>query len=180
MTDGTSNTVAFAEKLCGQNGMNYYGSGTTPGTTYRGNMVVIGSAAPNGAYQVNAFNDPKDVINALQVCSRVPAPQTKGAIHPRLPRLAVGVGHDRLLAVQHHPDPQRLERRLQCSTPGKPLTRDWPNGGFSFAASSAHPGGVNAAMADGSVRLHQELDRPEHLVGPRHPQRRRGDQRRSY
>ena len=30
---------------------------------------------------------------------------------------------------------------------------DWPNGGFSYGASSAHPGGVNAAMADGSVRF---------------------------
>ena len=31
ITDGTSNTVAFAEKLCGQNGQNYYKSGTPPG-----------------------------------------------------------------------------------------------------------------------------------------------------
>jgi prepilin-type processing-associated H-X9-DG protein len=39
-------------------------------------------------------------------------------------------------------------------TNGSPAnTTDWPNGGFSYGASSAHPGGVNVAMADGSVRF---------------------------
>ena len=41
VTDGTSNTVAFAEKLCGQNGQLYYQSGIGPGQPYRGNMVTI-------------------------------------------------------------------------------------------------------------------------------------------
>ena len=53
ITDGTSNTVAFAEKLCGQNGQNYYKTGTPPGQTYRGNMVSISGAPPAGATQVN-------------------------------------------------------------------------------------------------------------------------------
>ena len=46
ITDGTSNTVAFAEKLCGQNGQNYYKQGVGPGQPYRGNMVSIGGGAP--------------------------------------------------------------------------------------------------------------------------------------
>jgi prepilin-type N-terminal cleavage/methylation domain-containing protein/prepilin-type processing-associated H-X9-DG protein len=148
MTDGTSNTVAFAEKLCGQNGMNYYGSGTTPGTTYRGNMVVIPSAAPNGAYQVNAFNDPKDVLNALQTCSA--AFQTKGAIIQDYPgwRWASGMIGFSLFNTIQTPNDSNGGCMFDTGNP----TGDWPNGGFSFAASSAHPGGVNAAMADGSVR----------------------------
>src|SRR5262249_28961741 len=30
---------------------------------------------------------------------------------------------------------------------------DWPDSGFTYGASSSHPGGVNTAMADGSVRF---------------------------
>src|SRR6516164_8587933 len=71
ITDGTSNTVAFAEKLCGQNGQNYYKTGTPPGAPYRGNMVSIAGGPPSGgAYQLNAFADPADVLSALQVCAQ--------------------------------------------------------------------------------------------------------------
>ncbi len=71
ITDGTSNTVAFAEKLCGQNGQNYYKSGVGPGAPDRGNMVSIAGGPPSGAaYQVSAFADPTDVLNALQACSQ--------------------------------------------------------------------------------------------------------------
>ena len=80
ITDGTSNTVAFAEKLCGQNGQNYYKSGTGPGQPYRGNMVAIPGGAAAGANQVNAFTNPAAVIAALQTCARRsrPPPRTRG------------------------------------------------------------------------------------------------------
>ena len=68
VTDGTSNTVAFAEKLCGQNGQNYYMQGTGPGQPYRGNMVAIPGGAPAAAIQVNAFANTAAVIAALQTC----------------------------------------------------------------------------------------------------------------
>ena len=71
ITDGSSNTVAFAEKLCGQNGQNYYKQGTPPGAPYRGNMVSIAGGASNAnAYQLYAATNPAAVIGALQICAQ--------------------------------------------------------------------------------------------------------------
>ena len=114
ITDGTSNTVAFAEKLCGQNGQNYYKSGTGPGQTYRGNMVSISGNPPAGATQVNAFTNPAAVIGALQICAQQFQARRNLDVRrdPGLPRLAVGARHDRHVAVQHHPAAQRHVRRL--------------------------------------------------------------------
>ena len=69
ITDGTSNTVAFAEKLCGQNGMNYYGE-HDPRHDVSGQHGGNRREPQHGAVQVNAFNDPADVIGALQTCAQ--------------------------------------------------------------------------------------------------------------
>ena len=57
-------------------------------------------------------------------------------------------------------------------TPGQ-----FPNDGFSYGASSAHPGGANVLFGDGSVQVRQELDQLPDLVGPGDQERRRSDQR---
>src|SRR5262249_21556109 len=157
ITDGTSNTVAFAEKLCGQNGQNYYKSGTGPGQTYRGNMVSISGGPPSGnAYQLNAFADPTDVVNALQTCA---AAFQKGATSTSVAiqdypgwRWAPGmIGMSLFNTIQVPND--TFGGCMFDTNSGNAYATDWPNGGFSMGASSAHPGGVNAAMADGSVRV---------------------------
>jgi prepilin-type N-terminal cleavage/methylation domain-containing protein/prepilin-type processing-associated H-X9-DG protein len=148
IVDGTSNTVAFAERLCGQNGQNY--AGITPGQKYRGNMVDINSAAPAGAVQLSAFNNPVAVRAALQTCAQ--AFQAQGAaIHDYMGwRWAPGMtGFSLFNTIQ---PPNDTYGGCMYDTNGSWLT-DWPNNSFSFAASSAHPGGVNCAMGDGSVRF---------------------------
>jgi prepilin-type N-terminal cleavage/methylation domain-containing protein/prepilin-type processing-associated H-X9-DG protein len=155
ITDGTSNTVAFAEKLCGQNGQNYYGN--SPGQPYRGNMVSFQGNAPNGAVQVNAFTNPAAVIGALQQCSQTFKAATTstsaGAIqdYPGW-RWATGMQGMSLFNTIQTPNDTYGGCNFDGNS-GNAYATDWPNGGFSYGASSAHPGGVNAGMADGSVRF---------------------------
>ncbi len=63
-----------------------------------------------------------------------------------------------------------------------PMDWDWVDendGGptfMSLAASSKHPGGVNALFADGSVHFIKNYGQPGHLVRAGHDRRRRSDQ----
>src|SRR5262249_56338032 len=131
--------------------------GAPPGKPYRGNRVSMSAAPPAGATQVNAFTNSAAVIGALQTCSQTfqtAAANTGSAAIQDYPgwRWAPGmIGMSLFNTIQ---TPNDTFGGCMFDTNASPAyANDWPNGGFSMGASSAHPGGVNAAMADGSVRF---------------------------
>jgi prepilin-type N-terminal cleavage/methylation domain-containing protein/prepilin-type processing-associated H-X9-DG protein len=137
--DGTSNSIAYAESTVGS-------TAAKPRSRLVGLVGVPLQTGPNGAIQANAFNNPIGVRAGIAQCSQTWNTLTKT------------------------PDLQRGDNWCQgamCATlfntivPPNGESDEWAYCGFTGSgacsnisnADSYHPGGVNALMADGSVRF---------------------------
>ena len=139
ITDGSSNTIAFSE---GQ-------AGAVAQMVAPGNMIM--GAGLGGAYFLNAGQNATAVLADLQICSSKYVASNSGNI-------SVGHGHDwgiggmgatlfNTIAPPNSTQYTWAACRTDCGGGCDGASMDYSN------AQSYHSGGVNALLADGSVRF---------------------------
>jgi len=139
--DGTSNTVAYSEAIVGNGQYN---------TLYKGNgLMNVGGAA--NTWTFDASVNPAPVLAQLLFCASKFTVTNLNLVTPRRGyRWQEGIpGFSMFNHLQTPNDTQFVFNycRVSCSAG---CNMDQP---YSAPASSNHPGGVNACMADGSVKF---------------------------
>jgi prepilin-type processing-associated H-X9-DG protein len=162
-TDGTSNTIAFAEALCGR--ASVASGNTSQGDAYRGDVVENannpggggqGADDPAGYYGTSAqylyaSANSAAVIAALQACATAWTNQSTASYSAmRGFSWCDGNGGWTYTNIIQTPNRDSIFPgggcRWNCAGCGI-------DSSFSYAVSSNHPGGANILMTDGSVRF---------------------------
>jgi len=153
ITDGTSNTIAFAEALVGDGRGTEWAGNTTNPSRYVGNYQTGGGTTmPPSASLFNINGNQPAIISALQTCAASFTTNNNAVRDDRGFRWSMGcTGWTMFNTVQVPNDSQFRFNGCKLGSAG--LIDNFPNDGFSYPASSAHPGGANVGFADGSVKF---------------------------
>jgi prepilin-type N-terminal cleavage/methylation domain-containing protein/prepilin-type processing-associated H-X9-DG protein len=166
VTDGTSNTMAFAEALTGQGGNGYNQSGPTQGngSQYRGNYIYLqtgGSPTSGEVYDVSAIPNAIALVTAdIQTCAAGFVASLPNSIADyRGYRWILGTPGATMFNAVQTPNESIFNGCLfKDQSCGVGCNMD---GSWTVPATSAHPGGVNVTMADGHVQfIKNSISRP--------------------
>ena len=165
ITDGTSNTVAFAESTVG----------TPAGYQAKGIGLINVPGIPAAALQFTALADPADVLAGIAVCST--AWNSGAAAGPNI--------------VSDQRGDSWTEGAMGLTLFNTVVTPNGVNQNWTYCAGTSscvyanfsnsdsyHPGGVNVLMADGHVAFIKNTINQYNLVGPGDDRRGRGPQQR--
>jgi prepilin-type N-terminal cleavage/methylation domain-containing protein/prepilin-type processing-associated H-X9-DG protein len=154
-TDGTSNTVAYAETLMGDSKATAVysdpaanGRALSPPSTYRGNIVYTSNTVVK---LQDANSNQAGTLTGLQVCATANT-STGGLIQDtRGYRWSFGItGYTMFNTIQ---TPNDSQFAFGGCRPFDTNTTNYPDDGFVYDANSAHPGGVNTLFGDGSCKF---------------------------
>jgi prepilin-type N-terminal cleavage/methylation domain-containing protein/prepilin-type processing-associated H-X9-DG protein len=147
-TDGSSTTIAFSEALAGDGqGAGFIGNNPKP-AKYRGNMILSAVGATTNGLS-DAWQDMPGVLADLQKCQNAFQNTNDIADHRGYNWADDAIGYTMFNVLQTPNDSQypnngcRFGCNAFCET----------SYGYSYPATSNHPGGVNVLLGDGSVRF---------------------------